>query len=186
MSTSKKRVAIALVLAAACPAVVLGSEGGKSLELLAGRVTDVADGDTVTFVSGGRNSRVRLDAIDAPELAQTYGTRAHAALERLCLGQSATLRVEKLDRVGRSVGTLTCAGRDVNTAMVQGGHAWVFERFVPATSPLFALQTEARNAKRGLWANRDAVPPWVWREQKREEQPWLSQLYDWWQRWRSG
>lgn len=155
----------------------------KSIEFVGGRVTHVADGDTVTLAVGSRDIRVRLNAIDAPELAQTYGTRAKAALERLCDGKTATLKIEKTDRVGRSVGELTCAGRNVNEFMITGGHAWVFDRFVDPSSPLYNLQKEARAAKRGLWADANPTPPWQWREKAREDKPWLADLYDRWQKW---
>jgi micrococcal nuclease len=180
---SAVRLAFVLLLATAPAHSAQGQT--KTLELVAGRVISVADGDTVVMVVAGRERRVRLDAIDAPELAQTYGTRARAALERLCDQRDATLRVEKTDRVGRSVGQLTCAGRDVNEAMIRGGHAWVFTRFVERSSPLYGLQDEARKAQRGLWAEKNPVPPWQWRDQARDEQPWLAKLYDAWQRWRS-
>jgi endonuclease YncB( thermonuclease family) len=155
----------------------------KSIELVGGRVTHVADGDTVTLAVGSRDIRVRLNAIDAPELAQTYGTRAKAALERLCEGKQATLKIEKTDRAGRSVGELTCAGRNTNEAMVAGGHAWVFDRFVDAQSPLYELQKQARAGKRGLWADANPTPPWQWRDKAREDKPWLAELYDKWQKW---
>lgn len=30
---------------------------------------------------------------------------------------------------------------------------------------LYDVQTKANQAKRGLWVDRDPVPPWVWRKQ---------------------
>jgi endonuclease YncB( thermonuclease family) len=178
-----RSAAITLVLAT-LPQVGYGTDGAKKgIDMVGGRVTRVADGDTVNLTVGTREIRVRLNAIDAPELAQTYGTRAKAALETLCEGKAATLKIEKTDRVGRSVGELTCAGRAVNDAMIAGGHAWVFDRFVDPASPLYKLQKEAKTAKRGLWANDKPTPPWEWRTKQREEKPWLADLYDRWQKW---
>jgi len=43
---------------------------------LAGTVVGVHDGDTVTVKSDGRTRRIRLACIDAPELGQSFGSRA--------------------------------------------------------------------------------------------------------------
>jgi endonuclease YncB( thermonuclease family) len=45
--------------------------------------------------------------------------------------------------------------------------ARVFERYAPKDSPYYALQSEARLSKRGLWADQLAVTPWEWRASTR-------------------
>jgi endonuclease YncB( thermonuclease family) len=37
-------------------------------------------------------------------------------------------------------------------------------RYAPADSPLYAIEKEARAARRGLWAIREPVPPWQSRQ----------------------
>ncbi|MBZ8508139.1 thermonuclease family protein [Escherichia coli] len=46
--------------------------------------------------------------------------------------------------------------------VIQSGAAWVYERY-NADESLPALQREAQEQKRGLWADANPVPPWEWR-----------------------
>ena len=57
---------------------------------------------------------------------------------------------------------MSCEGVDANAEQVRRGMAWVYDRYVTDRA-LYAVQTEARDAGRGLWADPDAVPPWQWR-----------------------
>ena len=72
------------------------------------------------------------------------------------------------DRYGRVVGRVFVDGLDVNAEMVRNGHAWVYRQYAKDES-LFALEDEARAAKRGLWAlsEADNMPPWDWRRARR-------------------
>lgn len=54
---------------------------------------------------------------------------------------------------------------NVNQFMVRAGAAWGYEQY--NTDPVLpVLQGEARQQKRGLWADSAPVPPWVWRSRK--------------------
>ena len=55
---------------------------------LTGRVVALADGDTLTLLTGERQQvRVRLAEIDTPERRQPYGTRAREQLSELVFGR---------------------------------------------------------------------------------------------------
>jgi endonuclease YncB( thermonuclease family) len=84
-------------------------------------------------------------------------------------GELAQADVSGKDRNGRLLAQVTCAGINANAEQVRRGMAWVFHRYVPLDSPLYRLQEEARAARRGLWAQADAVPPWQWRRYTRPE-----------------
>ena len=62
-----------------------------------------------------------------------------------------------------------CNGTDAGAEQVRQGMAWVFVRYAPADSPLYAIEAEARAARRGLWATAQPVPPWQWRGAERAE-----------------
>lgn len=62
---------------------------------------------------------------------------------------------------------MICDGIDANAEMVRQGMAWVYVRYAPVGSPLFNLEAEARAARRGLWAEANAVAPWEWRRGQR-------------------
>jgi endonuclease YncB( thermonuclease family) len=75
----------------------------------------------------------------------------------------ARVAVIDTDRYGRSVGVVQCAGVDANKSMVAGGFAWVYRKFAPKQSELFALETKARLDRVGLWADTNPTPPWDFR-----------------------
>jgi endonuclease YncB( thermonuclease family) len=128
-----------------------------------GRVVSVHDGDTLTVVIDRRQVRVRLTDIDAPELGQPFGTRARQSLSELCFGKPAALDVRGQDRYHRILAQVSCAGRDANSEQVRRGYAWIFVRYTGPRSPLYALEAEARSARRGLWSEAAPVAPWEWR-----------------------
>jgi endonuclease YncB( thermonuclease family) len=60
--------------------------------------------------------------------------------------------------LARYVGSL-----DVNAEQVKRGMAWVYRKYA-RDQALFALEQEAKSAKRGLWADPHAIPPWESRQ----------------------
>jgi endonuclease YncB( thermonuclease family) len=130
---------------------------------ITGTVVGITDGDTMTVLVEERQVKVRLSEIDAPERKQPFGTRSRQALADLCHGVQAEISSTGKDRYGRVLGRVSCRGVDANAALVHDGYAWVFDRYVTDRS-LSALQSIARGARRGLWADKSAIPPWEWRK----------------------
>jgi endonuclease YncB( thermonuclease family) len=133
-----------------------------------GKVVSVHDGDTLTVLIDYRQVRVRLIDIDAPELRQPFGTRSRQSLTTLCFGKMASLVVRGHDRYNRTLARVSCAGADANAEQVRRGYAWTYVRYARPDSPLFALQSEARSAHRGLWQDPAPVAPWDWRRNARQ------------------
>ena len=127
-----------------------------------GKVVAVADGDTITVMRDLVPVKLRLLEIDAPEKKQAFGARSTQSLSDLCFNKTATLIEKGRDRYGRTLARVRCEGVDANAEQVRRGMAWVYDRYVTDRA-LYAVQTEARDAGRGLWADPDAVPPWQWR-----------------------
>jgi endonuclease YncB( thermonuclease family) len=155
-SLTKTRLLVGLLL------VISQATAGE----INGRVVKVNDGDTLTVLVDRRQVRVRLTDIDAPERKQAFGTRSRQSLAELCAGKDARIADQGKDRYGRTLGRVNCAGVDANAEQVRRGMAWVFERYAPENSLLYAVHAEARAAKRGLWADANPVPPWEWRRRK--------------------
>jgi endonuclease YncB( thermonuclease family) len=132
-----------------------------------GRVVKVSDGDTLTVLVEQKQIKVRLDAIDAPELKQPFGKHSQRSLAQLCAARTARVVEKGRDRYGRTVGAIQCDGVDANAEQVRRGMAWVFERYASRSSPLYGLQGEARGTRRGLWADPRPVAPWDWRLRSR-------------------
>ena len=128
----------------------------------------MTDGDTITLlVAGRRPVKVRLALIDAPEKRQPFGSRAKEALSSLCFDKPATVEATGLDRYGRTIGAVQCAGIAADEEMVRRGFAWVYSKYAPKKSMLYPVENEARTAGRGLWADPSPTPPWEWRKAKR-------------------
>jgi endonuclease YncB( thermonuclease family) len=141
-----------------------------------GKVVGITDGDTLTLLTPEkRQVKVRLAEIDTPERNQPYGTRARQALSDLAFGREARVVVVDHDRYGRVVGRVYVDSTDVNAALVRQGAAWVYRDFARDRT-LFALEDEARKAKRGLWKLPEAqrTPPWEWRQASRAAKPRAS------------
>lgn len=141
---------------------------------LSGRIVSVADGDTVTLRAGGRTHRVRLASIDAPEAGdrdrpgQPYGKAAGRHLRTLAGDAEVSALCHERDQYDRDVCDLTLPdGTSANQRMVADGMAWANrqggDKYLRDRG-LLDLQEAARQARRGLWADRQQpVQPWVWR-----------------------
>jgi len=145
----------------------LRADDGRSAGALAAdqvRVTRVVDGDTIKVSIDGERDTVRYIGIDTPESrrpntpVQCFAKEASAENARLVDGERVRLRfdVERRDRYGRLLAYVYRVddGRFVNAELVGRGYARTLtippnvrfaERFA-------ALQTQAREARRGLWS----------------------------------
>lgn len=126
-------------------------------------VVRVKDGDSLVVDSNGREVEVRLADIDTPEFNQPRGDEARDALKSLVDGKEVRLELVGGDAYRRIVAHVFVGDLDVNAELVRRGLAWVRRAYDPAPS-LVALEDGARQAERGLWADEDPVPPWIWRK----------------------
>ncbi|MFG1464429.1 thermonuclease family protein [Xanthobacter sp. DSM 24535] len=109
------------------------------------------DGDTLRIL----DLRVRLDGIDAPELAQACGPKpgqwpcgaeALHRLERLLDVPLVTCRLRGTDAYGRRIGTCTARGRDVARVMVEEGLA------LALSGPAYKAEQDAAHRQGlGIW-----------------------------------
>lgn len=135
-------------------------------EVMAGKVVAIADGDTVTVLVGREQVKVRLDGIDAPEKGQAYGERAREALAGMVMGKAVEVRWKTKDRYGRVMGRIAVGRVDVGGEMLRQGLAWWFRKY-SKDAGYARLEEEAREARRGLWAEAEPAPPWEWRKAAR-------------------
>jgi endonuclease YncB( thermonuclease family) len=161
--------AAALLLSALSIPVLFGAPFA-SAEVLA-RVVAVQDGDTLTVLVDRRQVKIRLKDIDAPEMGQPFGRNARQSLSELCFGKAAAIEMGGRDRYRRALARVTCAGTDANAEQVRRGLAWTYARYAPRDSTLFAVEHEARMARRGLWTDPAPIAPWDWRRNGRRSQP---------------
>jgi micrococcal nuclease len=132
--------------------------------VVVGSVSRVVDGDTLVVQLSSGPIRVRLYGIDAPEHNQPGGREATAALSSLLAGQRVELEPVSQDRYGRMVAHVFRGSLDVNAEMVRLGDVWVYRHYLHRENRSWCtLESDARKAHRGLWAQRDPVPPWDFR-----------------------
>ncbi|MDF2463616.1 MAG: hypothetical protein K0Q43_1851 [Ramlibacter sp.] len=133
-------------------------------------VVAISDGDTLKARCGEPGAyeqvTVRLAEIDAPEKRQAFGRRSKEALSALCFGSQAAIQPVTLDRYGRTVARVECKGQDAGSEQVRMGMAWRFVRYSKDAS-FQPLEDAAREARMGLWADPEPVPPWDWRAAQR-------------------
>jgi endonuclease YncB( thermonuclease family) len=135
---------------------------------LEGRVVRIADGDTLSLLdTNGQQHKIRLYAIDTPELHQAHGQAAREALSRLVYRKTVGVVVVDVDDYQRKVGTVYRDGTNVNLTLVARGHAWWYRYHAPHERPLEAAEAQARDQGLGLWAADTPVPPWDWRRNQR-------------------
>ncbi len=138
-----------------------------------GKVISIHDADTITVLTDDRQQvRIRLYGIDAPEGGQAYGKKATQYVKRLLADRPVVeVDAKDTDRYGRTVAVVILPdGRNLNEEIVRAGYAWVYTRYCKEILLCIGwanLQQEAREARRGLWADKEPVPPWDWRRGSR-------------------
>ena len=125
----------------------------------------VVDGDTIRAEAKGKEIKIRLVEIDAPEMNQPFGAQSKNFLNRLLYGKDVTLISQGEDRFGRTLGEIYANGDSANALMIKSGFAWVYDRYVKDSS-LYKYQDQAKAENLGLWRAKDPIAPWVWRKQK--------------------
>jgi endonuclease YncB( thermonuclease family) len=128
----------------------------------------VIDGDTLDV--GGE--RVRLEGIDAPELAQTCPSRffgkwacgkaAARELHRQVDGRDVSCQSRGTDKYGRTLGVCFVGARDVNAEMVRHGFAWAFRKY---STSYVGEEADARSRHAGIWQAK-TQPAWEYRKSR--------------------
>ena len=131
-----------------------------------GRVTAVKDGDTFKILHNGKEETVRLLHIDSPEKKQPFGSRAKQYASALCYGKFVTVVGKDRDRYGRLLAEVFVGKNCVNKMMVSAGMAWHFKKYSKNVE-YSNLELTAQKRSLGLWQDKKAVAPWVWRKNKR-------------------
>jgi endonuclease YncB( thermonuclease family) len=131
------------------------------------RVVRIADGDTITILyADNTQEKIRLYGIDCPERTQPFGRKARQFTSSLVFGKQVTIRSVDRDRYGRNVAWIYIGEINLNAELVRAGYAWHYRKH--SNDPMLQrLENEARKAGRGLWRDSDPVPPWKYRNGKR-------------------
>jgi micrococcal nuclease len=144
------------------------AKGTRAPKVISAQVLDVIDGDTIRVALGKAVEKVRYIGIDTPETNHPTrglepGGREATEVNRLLLARREIrleLDVQERDRYGRLLAYVYVGDQMVNAELVRRGFAQVMT--VPPNvrhQDLFVkLQREAREGKRGLWAEPTEAP----------------------------
>lgn len=132
------------------------------------QVLRVIDGDTIEVSLNGRSYTVRYIGVDTPETvdpnrpAQPFGIEASNKNKTLVAGKTVRLEkdVSETDRYGRLLRYVYVGNILVNAELVRLGYAQVatYPPDVKYQNLFLQLQSEAREANRGLWGLDASVP----------------------------
>jgi endonuclease YncB( thermonuclease family) len=155
---------------------------GVQAETFTAKVLAVMDGDTLLILReggseaagyppaaplrglrNGRPQKLRMANIDAPEKAQAFGKQSCASLLEMVGRKQVRIDTRAVDQYGRVIGLISIEGRSINQEQVRRGMAWEYSNH-HSDKTYIALQNEARQAKRGLWAQTAPQAPWQWRK----------------------
>lgn len=168
-----KKVVFTLVLAT--PLIVQAgttkSVDPTKPETVSAKVTNVIDGDTVEIKIGKSTETLRLDAIDAPDVALESGVKAKDALEKLVLNKSVKAVIAGRVALGQgnvktlyTFGNLKVGATDVELEQVIEGNALVFHQNPNASADLLKAEDIAKSQNLGFWAelgSNEALQNWV-------------------------
>ena len=129
----------------------------------------VIDGDTLAI----DGQRIRLHAIDAPEIKQLCrrdgkpwrcGEDAASALEAFLGNRPVSCEELDRDRYGRIIAKCAVDNVDLEGWMVSQGWAMAYRQYSTDYVP---HELKARAAQRGIWGG-EFTPPWEWRKRARD------------------
>jgi endonuclease YncB( thermonuclease family) len=153
---------------------VAATHGTAQAEIV-GRVVGISDGDTVTVLTENYVPRkIRLSGIDSPEKGQAFGQRAKENLSDLIYNKTVRVEERTTDRWGRTVGKIWLGEKDICLQQIIDGYAWHFKKYQksqpqPERIIYAETETQAKEAKKGLWRDAEPVPPWDWRKLTRAQ-----------------
>lgn len=129
------------------------------------RVTEFADGDTISVDMDGKTERIRMVGVDTPEThdprkpVQCFGLAASDFTKKLIGTNPVRLESDELssnrDRYNRLLRYVYLPdGRLVQEEIIRGGYGFAYTSFPFTKSDHFKqLENEARENSRGLWAD---------------------------------
>lgn len=169
--TMRRRFSLALACVFTLGVSVFALQGSSDPpKPFTGKVVSIADGDTITVLLDKTQHRIRLAGIDAPESTQAFGTKSKKALADKVFGQEVKIEWKERDKYKRIVGEVYLGDRRICLEMVQEGMAWHYKQY-SKDAALAKAETEAKEAKKGLWADANPIPPWDFRKGKVAENP---------------
>lgn len=144
-----------------CAALAASDGPSQAIEA---RVVRVVDGDSLWVrPPSGPPLRLRLLGIDAPVICQLHGPQAREALAARVMQQRVRVSLLRKDSYDRWLARVHDGQGDVAAWLVTEGHAWT-TRWQRQPGPYADQETQARRARRGLFAEAHPEDPRAFRQ----------------------
>ena len=114
-----KRYRAAPALLVCCLLALAVPASARDLGSFSGVVVGVSDGDTIRVLAAGREVKIRLNGVDAPESRQAFGARAKQFTSALVFGKLVRVEVKDRDRYGRLVADVWFGRWSVNQELIR-------------------------------------------------------------------
>ena len=156
-------VGLGVLLLVSCSSVSIAAEKYQGI------VVKIIDGDSLIVMHRGERETIRLYGIDSPEWNQPFAQLAKNYLENTVLNKKVVVERLYSDSYGRSIALLSLRNVNLNEELVANGFVWVHKYYckMKICSKWWSLEKQARNSKRGLWQEKDPIPPWIWKHRKK-------------------
>jgi endonuclease YncB( thermonuclease family) len=134
-----------------------------------GKVVGISDGDTITVMHNGKDVKIRVYGIDAPERGQAFGRKAKQFTSEMVFGKTVDVDAIDTDKYGRTVAMVRIDGKNLSEEIVKAGYAWVYRKHCTAQtcSDWIDHEHDARLKEVGLWAESVPIPPWEYRKREK-------------------
>jgi endonuclease YncB( thermonuclease family) len=137
--------------------------GQAHAEELRGKVVGISGGDAITIATeDGKQHRVKLLGIAAPELSDEVGKRSYQRLSDLLYKNTISLDVRGRDSFRRALGKAELNGRDIALSQLEAGLAAHLPSELQTSDERKSYadaQDRARAEKLGVWREDFLLPP---------------------------
>ena len=143
-----------------------------------GRMCRVVDGDTIVVRVKGKEHKIRLYGIDAPEPGQPYYREAKDYLESIVDERVGLYKMDRKKSHRRTVAIVFSGSNreeSLNMQMLRSGYS----HYCPVSGNLKGaeeVEKEAKRQRRGMWASGSKLEkPWDYRARTElESLPWFT------------
>lgn len=129
------------------------------------KVVRIKDGDTVVvLLNDNKEKTLRLAEVDCPESGQPFGKNAKQFTSGQVFGKTIEFVETDTDRYGRSVAKIYYdEEKYLSAEIIKAGMGWCYYQYSKNTE-LGAFQEAAKNDRKGLWADINAISPYEYRK----------------------
>ncbi|NMR34214.1 nuclease [Chryseobacterium aquaticum] len=131
----------------------------------AAKVVGISDGDTITvLLAGNIQKKLRFAEVDCPESSQPFGKNAKQFTSEQVFVKQILFIETDTDHYGRTIAKVYYYDdKYLSREIIKTGLGWWYYYFSEDKS-LGDLQQHAKENKRGLWQDENAVAPWEYRK----------------------